>query len=209
VLAIHLLHEASKGSLSFWYPYLRSLPRSYTTAMCFTDSEAAALQAAHAMAAARAAAAAAAAAHAGARPALRALRLEPKWRRLGAWLWAASTLSSRTMYLPFDSAGALTPFGDLHNYRPPPPPFTPALPDLLRGAAALAGAADGAAASIGAGSTAAAVAAGAAATERRLPRVAAAAVDAAAVSTQAEEGIAGDGRLDEDAGEYCIHARIR
>ena len=46
---------------------------------------------------------------------------------LQAWLWAASTLSSRTMYVPFDEAGALTPFGDLHNYAPPPPPYTPSL----------------------------------------------------------------------------------
>lgn len=48
-------------------------------------------------------------------------------RCLQAWLWAASTLSSRTMYVPYDPAGALTPFGDLHNYAPPPPPLTPCL----------------------------------------------------------------------------------
>lgn len=29
--------------------------------------------------------------------------------------------------MPDDSSGALTPFGDLFNYRPPPPPFTPSL----------------------------------------------------------------------------------
>jgi hypothetical protein len=31
------------------------------------------------------------------------------------------------------SAGALTPFGDLHNYRAPCPPFIPELPGVLRG----------------------------------------------------------------------------
>lgn len=44
VLAAHLLHEASKGETSFWWPYLRSLPRSYTTAMCFTPDAKEALQ---------------------------------------------------------------------------------------------------------------------------------------------------------------------
>jgi hypothetical protein len=42
--------------------------------------------------------------------------------------------------------------------------------------------------------------------------VAAAAVEAAALATpaaEAVEGIAGDGWLDEEADEYCIHARIR
>lgn len=44
VLAVHLLHEVSKGEVSFWCPYLRSLPRSYTTAMCFRPGDIEALQ---------------------------------------------------------------------------------------------------------------------------------------------------------------------
>ena len=51
--------------------------------------------------------------------------IDKKWCSLKAWLWAASTVCSRTMHVPFCSAGALTPFGDLHNYHPPPPPHYP------------------------------------------------------------------------------------
>lgn len=51
--------------------------------------------------------------------------VDKKWCSLKAWLWAASTVCSRTMHVPFCSAGALTPFGDLHNYHSPPPPHYP------------------------------------------------------------------------------------
>jgi hypothetical protein len=53
------------------------------------------------------------------------IRLPKKLRTHSAYLWAHQTLTSRTMFLPTDSAGCLTPFGDLFNYCPPPPPFTP------------------------------------------------------------------------------------
>jgi hypothetical protein len=135
-LGAHLLAEAAKGGASFWAPYIGSLPRSYETAMCFTESDVEALQAPYAQARVRSAVASAAAAAAAARPALAALALAPKWRSRGAWLWAASTLSSRTMYVPGDAAGCLTPFGDMLNYGPPPPPVTPAL--FRRSAAAAA-----------------------------------------------------------------------
>ena len=46
LLAAHLLKEAARGAESFWAPYIRSLPPSYTTAMCFTEEEAAAAAAA-------------------------------------------------------------------------------------------------------------------------------------------------------------------
>ena len=36
-----------------------------------------------------------------------------------AWKWARSTVSSRTVFVPFDDAGALCPVGDLFNYAPP------------------------------------------------------------------------------------------
>ena len=219
VLAAHLLHECSKGPASFWHPYLRSLPRSYTTAMCFADAEAAALQVPAAVAAVRAAAAAAAAQHASALPLLRVLRLAPNWRSRAAWLWAASTLSSRTMYLPFDSAGALTPLGDLANYRPPPPPVVPTVHDLVAAAAALSAAAGaaGAAAAADAAGPAGSDAAGAlgAAADAAGP----ASSDAAGVTEQlaavsledggdGSQGLAGDGSLDEQADEYSLYARI-
>ena len=220
VLAAHLLHECSKGPASFWHPYLRSLPRSYTTALCFSESEAAALQVPAAVAAVRAAAAAAAAQHAGALPLLRTLGLEPNWRSRAAWLWAASTLSSRTMYLPFDSAGALTPLGDFANYRPPPPPVVPTLPDLLAAAAALREEAAPAGRPAAAGSAAAAAGSAAAAAAAAAGSTGSAATSGAArvaeqlAATRLEDGsdgseaLAGDGSLDEQADEYCLYARI-
>lgn len=127
VLAIHLLAEVAKGEASFWRPYLLSLPREYSTAMYFSAEETMALQVPHAQQAVQSAAEVALSQWRQALPALRALALPSKYLTKQAWLWAASTLSSRTMYLPFDPAGGLTPFGDLHNYAPPPPPFTPTL----------------------------------------------------------------------------------
>ncbi|GFR42520.1 hypothetical protein Agub_g3414, partial [Astrephomene gubernaculifera] len=62
--------------------------------------------------------------------------LPKRFTVLRAWLWAASTLHSRTMYLPWCPAGALTPYGDLHNYQPPPPPYTPQLGGVAMAAAA-------------------------------------------------------------------------
>ncbi|XP_008457031.1 protein SET DOMAIN GROUP 40 isoform X3 [Cucumis melo] len=36
-----------------------------------------------------------------------------------AWLWASATISSRTLYVPWDEAGCLCPVGDLFNYAAP------------------------------------------------------------------------------------------
>lgn len=44
VLAAFLLHELSKGETSFWYPYLHSLPRQYTSLSYFSTAEAEELQ---------------------------------------------------------------------------------------------------------------------------------------------------------------------
>ncbi len=200
VLAAHLLHECSKGAASFWHPYLRSLPRSYTTAMWFAETEAAALQVPAAVAAVRAAAAAAAAQHASALPLLRALQLAPNWRSRAAWLWAASTLSSRTMYLPFDSAGALTPLGDFANYRPPPPPVVPTVHELVAAAAALSAAAAGAAAAAAASADAAGPAGSDAAEQLAAVRL--------EDGGDGSKALAGDGSLDEQADEYSLYARI-
>jgi hypothetical protein len=206
VLAAHLLHEAAKGPASFWHPYIRSLPPSYSTAACLSEAEVAALQAPTAVQAARAAAAAAHEQHCSARALLRSLRLEPKWRSAAAWRWAASTISSRAMHMPADPAGALAPLADFHNFRPPPFPVTPTLSSLVAGASALL-------------------------TERRAPTPAApdptlaagapAAADkgvvssssqAAAVQQQAGAAgagemdiLSGDGHLDEATNEYLIH----
>ncbi len=53
--------------------------------------------------------------------------LPVKFKTLGAWRWATATVASRTMYLPDDAAGALMPFGDLHNHRSPPAAASPDL----------------------------------------------------------------------------------
>lgn len=123
-LILHLLDEAAKGPASFWHVYLKTLPAAYTTGMCFPPAAIAALQVGHAQQEAQHAFDATMKDWAQAVPLLRRL-LGPKWRSKAAWRWAASTLSSRTMFMPGDAAGALTPFGDLHNYQPPPPPLTP------------------------------------------------------------------------------------
>lgn len=128
LLAVHLLHEVSRGESSQWNVYLRSLPTSYTTAMCLKQEERDALQVPYAVQQADAAAHMAEQQWHTVLPVLRSLCLPPKLLSKSAWLWALSTLSSRTMFMPTDSAGALTPFGDLLNYAPPPPPY---LPDLF------------------------------------------------------------------------------
>jgi len=52
------------------------------------------------------------------------LPMKDSWTSKAAWKWALSSISSRTMYFPGGGTGVLTPFGDLHNHAPPPPPFT-------------------------------------------------------------------------------------
>lgn len=123
-LAAHLLHEVSKGRDSFWFAYLRHLPRNFTTLMSFP--EAAALQADYAIAAAQAARHTAKQSFGRVQPLIQDLGLQGHWSSEEAWIWALSNLSSRTMFLaPEEPAGALTPLGDLHNYQAPPPPYLP------------------------------------------------------------------------------------
>ena len=49
----------------------------------------------------------------------------PRVQKRRAWAWAHATVSSRTVFVPFDPAGALCPVGDLFNYAPPPPAHAP------------------------------------------------------------------------------------
>jgi histone-lysine N-methyltransferase SETD3 len=140
-LAVHLLHEGSKNAASFWAVYIQHLPRSYATLVTFSEQEMDDLQLPEAREAASSAVAEARVDWQRARPALRALDLPAKWRTFPAWQWAAATISSRTMFVPFDPVGCLTPFGDLHNYEPPGPPCTP---DMLSDAPGPTGAAAGA-----------------------------------------------------------------
>ncbi|GMH35914.1 hypothetical protein BSKO_03782 [Bryopsis sp. KO-2023] len=124
-LAIHLLHELSKGVESFWNEYLNLLPREYHTLMHFSDGEIDALQFSHGRELALEAVEINRKKWLKCRHVVKELDLHPKYRSRMAWLWAASTIASRTMFLPFDEAGALTPFGDFLNYEPPPAPLPP------------------------------------------------------------------------------------
>lgn len=55
----------------------------------------------------------------GASPLLEQLELKPQFVNFKAWLWASETISSRTLHVPWDSAGCLCPVGDFFNYAPP------------------------------------------------------------------------------------------
>lgn len=92
VLILHLLHEVSKGTASFWHPYLLALPREHHTLALFSPSQVLQLQVPQAMEAARAARADARRDWATARGVLLELGLPQKFRRFGAWLWAAATV---------------------------------------------------------------------------------------------------------------------
>ena len=128
LLALHLLHEHSKGTTSFWYPYLCTLPESYTTAMCFDEVALDELQVSSAREKVSLALYSASRQWNECEKVLKALKeVDCRYRTLDRWHWALSTLSSRTMHLQSNSAGALMPLGDLHNYAPPPPPVTPNL----------------------------------------------------------------------------------
>lgn len=47
------------------------------------------------------------------------LMFKPQFLTFKAWVWAAATISSRTLHIPWDEAGCLCPVGDLFNYDAP------------------------------------------------------------------------------------------
>ena len=124
-LCCHLLREAARGVASPWHLYVAQLPRAYNILACWSDAERAELQVPHAVDAAARAAEEVRAARRRAAPALDALALPRAFRSERAWAWAHATVSSRTVFVPFDPAGALCPVGDLFNYAPPPPAHAP------------------------------------------------------------------------------------
>lgn len=134
LLAIHLLNECSKKEQSFWYPYISTLPRSYSTGCSLRDAHIEEVQFSYAKRFLYQAKDECAALYRGALSVLRVvLDTKSKWTTLHAWKWALSTLSSRTMFMPGDSIGILCPYGDLHNFSSPPPPITPHLEGLDQG----------------------------------------------------------------------------
>lgn len=125
-LACHLLHEASKGSSGKWHAYITQLPRTYNLLCVWTEEEIQELQDEFAMDTATRCVTTMHASHANALPTLRVgLSLPKAYTTQKAWAWARSTVSSRTVFVPFDVAGALCPVGDLFNYAPPEPLFNP------------------------------------------------------------------------------------
>ncbi|KAL7094268.1 hypothetical protein ACP275_11G092400 [Erythranthe tilingii] len=102
ILSVALLNEANKGRSSCWYTYLKQLPRSYDLLASFDRFEIEALQEWEE-----------------ATPLMCELNFKIRLTTFKAWLWASATVSSRTMHIPWDSAGCLCPVGDFFNYAPP------------------------------------------------------------------------------------------
>ncbi|CAN8256026.1 unnamed protein product [Cochlearia groenlandica] len=119
ILSVCLLYEMSKGKSSFWYPYLLHLPRDYDLLTTFDEFEKKSLQIEDAVWATEKAIAKSRSEWKEAVMLMKELDLKPKFRSIQAWLWAAATVSSRTLHIPWDSAGCLCPVGDLFNYDAP------------------------------------------------------------------------------------------
>ncbi|KAK6912340.1 SET domain [Dillenia turbinata] len=119
ILGVCLLAEVGKGKNSWWYPYLMQLPRSYDTLAAFGSFERQALQVDYAIWAAEKATCKAECEWKEAAPLMKELNLKPHLLSFKAWLWVSSTISSRTMHVPWDEAGCLCPVGDFFNYAAP------------------------------------------------------------------------------------------
>ncbi|KAF2325705.1 hypothetical protein GH714_033360 [Hevea brasiliensis] len=109
IMTVCLLYEMGKGKNSFWYPYLKHLPRSYeilatsddaiwTTEKAISKAESEWKRANLLM---------------------QELKLKSRLLSLRAWIWASATISSRTLHIPWDDVGCLCPVGDLFNYAAP------------------------------------------------------------------------------------------
>lgn len=108
-----------KGKGSWWYPYLIHLPRDYDILATFGEFEKQAFQVADAIWAAEKAISKARSEWKEANQLMKEINLKPQLLTFRAWLWAASTISSRTLHVPWDEAGCLCPVGDLFNYAAP------------------------------------------------------------------------------------------
>lgn len=137
-----------------WAPYLRVLPKDYTILGAFCEDledEFQArfsrsphtvhpclssthlpgshnLQASHAIQSCHRARLCLRQDHSTAQKLLESLELPAKFRSWSAWTFAAGAVATRTMHFPDSDAGCLVPFGDMHNYHPPPAPELPNFP---------------------------------------------------------------------------------
>eukprot|EP00892_Ulva_mutabilis_P005124 jgi/Ulvmu1/2984/UM015_0024.1 len=128
VLCVHILLEASKQRDSRWSPYLRSLPTEYTILGAFPPGLEQEFQVAHAVHACEHAQSKLASDFAHARSLLDAAGVCGRFKTRAAWRWAAGVVATRTMHMPDDVVGCLTPFADMHNFCPPTAPQPPRTP---------------------------------------------------------------------------------
>ena len=118
LLSCWLLSLAARGRDSPFWPYVCSLPTSYTDGGGWSDAHVEELQAPYAVATVAELVCQRRADYLSAVPLLDALQLPAKLRTAAAWSWAASTVSSRTVFVGPDggSCGALCPCGDMVNH---------------------------------------------------------------------------------------------
>ncbi|XP_045832427.1 protein SET DOMAIN GROUP 40 isoform X2 [Trifolium pratense] len=119
ILTVCLLYEVGKGKTSRWHPYLVHLPQSYDLLAMFGEFEKQALQVDEAMWVTEKAVQKAKSEWKEALALMEDLMFKPQLLTFKAWVWAAATISSRTLHIPWDEAGCLCPIGDLFNYDAP------------------------------------------------------------------------------------------
>ncbi|MED6176231.1 hypothetical protein PIB30_086172 [Stylosanthes scabra] len=119
ILNACLLYEIGKGKASRWHPYLMHLPKSYDILAMFGEFEKTALQVDEAIWVTEIAVQKTKSEWKQARALMEDLKFKPQLLTFKAWVWASATISSRTLHIPWDSAGCLCPVGDLFNYDAP------------------------------------------------------------------------------------------
>ncbi|XP_029130364.1 protein SET DOMAIN GROUP 40 isoform X3 [Cajanus cajan] len=119
MLIVCLLYEMGKGKTSRWHPYLMHLPHTYDVLAMFGEFEKRALQVDEAIWVTEKATVKARSEWKEAHALMEDLMFKPQFLTFKAWIWAAATISSRTLHIPWDEAGCLCPVGDLFNYDAP------------------------------------------------------------------------------------------
>ncbi|KAK7321459.1 hypothetical protein VNO77_32120 [Canavalia gladiata] len=119
IMIVCLLYEMGKGKTSRWHPYLMHLPHTYDILAMFGEFEKCALQVDEALWVTEKAILKAKSEWKEAHALMEDLMFKPQLLTFKAWVWAAATISSRTLHIPWDEAGCLCPVGDLFNYDAP------------------------------------------------------------------------------------------
>ncbi|KAK7300619.1 hypothetical protein RJT34_11467 [Clitoria ternatea] len=119
ILVVCLLYEMGKGKTSRWHPYLVHLPHTYDVLAMFGEFEKRALQVDEALWVTEKAILKSKSEWKEAHTLMEDLMFRPQLLTFKAWVWAAATISSRTLHIPWDEAGCLCPVGDLFNYDAP------------------------------------------------------------------------------------------